>query len=267
MRQHACLAWRVMGLFTLLPGWRALCTLGELMKCKSAGCRLSPWQPPLKESDRSGWPSAGTRSAEQDCSCASLVHSPGPADIQIHKLTSPVLHLKARGMATTGITRSAVLFLARQIRGDHYPKILQCFRKGHLLKTPLSQRLPRTCVDVMRKAGLAYACLCTGARGLRRRGHDLYRVGIREGMAEQVFSPSPKSMIACQHGAVKALRGMLYGSRLVPVAFVSELLKFCVCSLSGVLPFVVGCQVSGSAFFVVSKVASGGKVDKGTAEW
>ncbi len=72
-------------------------------------------------------------------------------------------------------------------------------------------------------------------------------------------------MIACQHGAVKALRGMLYGSRLVPVAFVSELLKFCVCSLSGALPFVVGCQVSGSAFFVVSKVASGGKVDKGTA--
>lgn len=66
-------------------------------------------------------------------------------------------------------------------------------------------------------------------------------------MAEQVFSPSPKSMIACQHGAVKALRGMLYGSRLVPVAFVSELLKFCVCSLSGALPFEVGCQVSGSA--------------------
>lgn len=40
---------------------------------------------------------------------------------------------------------------------------------------------------------------------------------------------------------------MLYGSRLVPVAFVSELLKCCVCSLSGALPFVVGCQVSGSA--------------------
>ncbi|KAL1278633.1 hypothetical protein QQF64_025306 [Cirrhinus molitorella] len=70
-------------------------------------------------------------------------------------------------------------------------------------------------------------------------------------MAEQVFSPSPKSTIVCQHGAVKALRGMLYGSWLVPVAFVSELLKFCVCysnsSLSGALPSEVGCQVSGSA--------------------
>lgn len=69
-------------------------------------------------------------------------------------------------------------------------------------------------------------------------------------MAEQVFAVSPKSMIVCQCVAVKALRGMLYGSRLVPVAFVSKLLKFCVCNsssrLSGALPFDVGCQVSGS---------------------
>lgn len=71
--------------------------------------------------------------------------------------------------------------------------------------------------------------LCTGARGLSGNGHGPYCVGIREGTPEQVFSPSPESMIACQRGAVKALRGMLYGSRLVPVAFVSEPLKFCVC--------------------------------------
>lgn len=71
-------------------------------------------------------------------------------------------------------------------------------------------------------------CLCTGARGLSGKGHGPYRVGIREETPEQVFSPSPESTIACQRGAVKALRGLLYGSRLVPVAFVSELLKFCV---------------------------------------
>lgn len=86
---------------------------------------------------------------------------------------------------------------------------------------------------------------------IKRKGTWPYSVGIRERMAEQVFSPSPKSMTACQHGGVKALRAMLYGSWPLPVAFVSELLKFCVCysysSLSGALPFEVGCQVSGSA--------------------
>ncbi|CAM4404718.1 unnamed protein product [Leuciscus chuanchicus] len=61
----------------------------------------------------------------------------------------------------------------------------------------------------------------TGSTGSCRRKQ-------REGTPEQVFSPSPESTIACQRGAVKALRGLLYGSRLVPVAFVSKLLKFCV---------------------------------------
>jgi len=63
---------------------------------------------------------------------------------------------------------------------------------------------------------------------IKQKATFTYHVGIREGTPEQVFSSSPESTVACQRGAVKALRGLLYGSRLVPVAFVSELLKFCV---------------------------------------
>lgn len=71
-------------------------------------------------------------------------------------------------------------------------------------------------------------CLSAASRGLTGKEHGPYRAGIRERNAEQVFSPTPKSMIACQRGAEKTQR--VYGSWLVPVAFVSELLKFCVCA-------------------------------------